>query len=114
MLKNTYRSRSIRTQRDGYKHTLMYAVQDVLELPRKDRCGKSAEIVRAVFRSIVNALLRGERVCVYGLGKFEVRYRKEKRYGDLFLGPRMTPGKNYVHFTPSWELRRSLNVRDAR
>lgn len=76
-----------------------------------DLTKKHAEIiVDTVFRSIVDALHRGEKVELRGFGSFRLRRREPRRGRNPKTGaPVDVPSKRVPYFKPGKELKESIN-----
>ena len=76
-----------------------------------DLTKKHAEvIVDAVFRSIITALHRGEKIELRGFGSFRLRQREPRRGRNPKTGDRVdVPPKRIPYFKPGKELRELIN-----
>ena len=76
-----------------------------------DLTKKHAEvIVDTVFRSIVTALRRGEKIELRGFGSFRLRQREPRRGRNPKTGDRVdVPPKRIPYFKPGKELRELIN-----
>ena len=81
-----------------------------------DLTKKHAEvIVDTVFRSIVTALRRGEKIELRGFGSFRLRQREPRRGRNPKTGDRVdVPPKRIPYFKPGKELRELINREPAR
>lgn len=84
------------------KADLVKAVRETVDLPQ----GKAAEVVDAIFESMRQALLRGERIELRGFGVFLVKDRKRGVGRNPRTGQEVPipPGKS-VRFKPGKALR---------
>jgi nucleoid DNA-binding protein len=88
----------------------------VLEVARAAglTCEASEAVVTAVFERITDALVRGERVELRGLGAFEVRQRAAHAGRNPKTGaPVQVPPRNVPFFRMGKELRAILNPQAA-
>jgi nucleoid DNA-binding protein len=100
------------------RETLSYVVGEYLGLPRLRRHGKAYTIVNTIITVVTEALQRGEKVSIEGVGTFKVRTRPPTHStcsdfsGTTPLNHYLTtlPQKSYVHFTPSKTILRTLNA----
>ena len=76
-----------------------------------DLTKKHAEvIVDAVFRSIITALHRGEKIELRGFGSFRLRRREPRRGRNPKTGDRVdVPPKRVPYFKPGKELKELIN-----
>ena len=76
-----------------------------------DLTKKHAEvIVETVFRSIVTALRRGEKIELRGFGSFRLRQREPRKGRNPKTGDRVdVPPKRIPYFKPGKELRELIN-----
>ena len=76
-----------------------------------DLTKKHAEvIVDTVFRSIITALHRGEKIELRGFGSFRLRQREPRRGRNPKTGDRVdVPPKRIPYFKPGKELRELIN-----
>ncbi len=76
-----------------------------------DLTKKHAEvIVDAVFRSIITALHRGEKIELRGFGSFRLRQREPRRGRNPKTGDRVdVPPKRVPYFKPGKELKELIN-----
>ena len=103
------------------KPELARAIYDVMEgyglVRQRPRTGKAHKIVEIIFKTITEALQRGESVRIDGLGKFRVYTRiPTKTWGTFFYGrpngPRILldlPPKKLVTFRAANSITRALN-----
>lgn len=74
----------------------------------------SEVIVDTVFRSIVTALHRGEKIELRGFGSFRLRQREPRRGRNPKTGDRVdVPPKRVPYFKPGKELRELINQEPA-
>ena len=80
-----------------------------------DLTKKHAEvIVDTVFRSIITALRRGEKIELRGFGSFRLRQREPRRGRNPKTGDRVdVPPKRIPYFKPGKELRELINREPA-
>ena len=80
-----------------------------------DLTKKHAEvIVDTVFRSIVTALRRGEKIELRGFGSFRLRQREPRKGRNPKTGDRVdVPPKRIPYFKPGKELRELINRESA-
>ena len=80
-----------------------------------DLTKKHAEvIVDTVFRSIVTALRRGEKIELRGFGSFRLRQREPRKGRNPKTGDRVdVPPKRIPYFKPGKELRELINRASA-
>lgn len=99
-------------------------VADLLELPKpceNDLRYEANRIVNAVFTAIIGGVLRGERVTIKGLGRFEIKTMVNTKPKSFHLFGKTPDGKpvigmvkgmqkprRYMKFTPSKLLLRTL------
>jgi nucleoid DNA-binding protein len=102
------------------KTKLTQEIADILQIPTRGRprAGLANKIQMAVFKTIVDALHRGEEVRVLGFGIFRVRTRPATRRGCVYYYHvnnkgscvvKNIPARKYVHFQPSKVLLRMIN-----
>lgn len=73
---------------------------------------QARDLLNVVVDSLIEALNEGERVCIRGLGSFEVREHKEKAGRNPQTGERiLLPPRATIGFTISRSLRDSLERR---
>lgn len=111
-----------------------WELQDLMDIPREvkyskggfryERPTKAAEVIRAIFKVIKDALHRGESVNIPGFGTFKVIQTKPTRSYGTIVGNskgkpvgyskayRAVPSKNKVVFKPSVHLMALLNVEE--
>ena len=88
------------------KAELVEEVSRVSDLTKKD----SEVIVDTVFKSIVDALHRGEKIELRGFGSFRVRRRDSRTGRNPKTGAGvLVPAKKVPHFKPGKELRELIN-----
>jgi integration host factor subunit beta len=88
------------------KAELVEEVSRVSDLTKKH----SEVIVDTVFKSIVDALHRGEKIELRGFGSFRVRRRKSRTGRNPKTGQGVVvPAKTVPYFKPGKELRELLN-----
>ena len=88
------------------KAELVDTVFNASDLTRKH----SAVIVEAVFRSIIEALRRGERIEIRGFGSFRIRTHNSRTGRNPKTGARVVvPARRVPHFKPGKELRQMMN-----
>ena len=118
-----------RTPKSLNKDEMSKEIALLLGLPRWKEWGKAYEIVKAVFTSMIEALLRGERIKIAGFGIFYIRERAPTRspwacsykvpgeyvgnkhppkYRGVWLIKEL-PAKKYVAFKPSKALLRLVD-----
>jgi integration host factor subunit beta len=91
------------------KAELVEEVSRVSELTKKH----SEIIVDTVFRSIIKALHRGEKIELRGFGSFRLRQREHRQGRNPKTGDRVdVPPKKVPYFKPGKELKELIN-RDA-
>lgn len=98
--------------------TLSYEVGAYLGLPRVRRSGEAYQITKAILQTITTSLQRGESVRISGLGTFKIRTKPSTRstcsdFQDttpLNHYLKTVPARQYVHFTPSKAILRTLNA----
>src|SRR5919197_4917192 len=93
------------------KAELVEEVARAAELTKKD----SEVIVEEVFKNIIQALNRGEKIELRGFGSFRVRQRDARRGRNPKTGaPVDIPAKRVPYFKPGKELKELINeVPDA-
>jgi DNA-binding protein HU-beta len=68
------------------------------------------KVVEAVIETLREAISKGERVAIPGLGVFNVKERKAKKGRDLRTGKEITiPAKKAVVFTAAKSLKEAVN-----
>ena len=88
------------------KAELVEEVARAAELTKKD----SEVIVEEVFRNIIHALNRGEKIELRGFGSFRVRHRDARRGRNPKTGePVDIPAKRVPYFKPGKELKELIN-----
>ena len=88
------------------KAALVEEVSRVADLTRKH----SEVIVDTVFRSIILALRRGEKIELRGLGSFRLRQRESRKGRNPKTGDRVdVPPKKVPYFKPGKELKELIN-----
>lgn len=88
------------------KAELVEEVSRVSELTKKH----SEVIVDTVFRSIVQALQRGEKIELRGFGSFRLRQRESRKGRNPKTGERVdVPPKRVPYFKPGKELKDLIN-----
>ena len=88
------------------KAELVEEVSRMSDLTKKD----SEVIVDTVFKSIVDALHRGEKIELRGFGSFKLRRRESRTGRNPKTGAGVVvPAKQVPHFKPGKELREMLN-----
>ncbi|HWP99964.1 MAG TPA: integration host factor subunit beta [Vicinamibacterales bacterium] len=88
------------------KAELVEEVARVSELTKKH----SELIVDTVFRSIVQALHRGEKIELRGFGSFRLRQREPRKGRNPKTGDRVdVPPKKVPYFKPGKELKELIN-----
>ncbi len=91
------------------KAELVEEVSRVSELTKKH----SEVIVDTVFRSIVQALQRGEKIELRGFGSFRLRQRESRKGRNPKTGERVdVPPKRVPYFKPGKELKDLINHAD--
>ena len=88
------------------KAELIEEVSRVSDLTKKH----SEIIVDTVFKSIINALHRGDKIELRGFGSFRIRQRESRKGRNPKTGERVdVPAKRIPFFKPSKELRDIVN-----
>jgi len=88
------------------KAELVEEVSRVSDLTKKH----SEVIVETVFRSIIDALHRGEKVELRGFGSFRLRRREPRKGRNPKTGDRVdVPSKRVPYFKPGKELKELIN-----
>ena len=88
------------------KAALVEEVSRVAELTKKH----SEVIVDTVFRSIITALRRGEKIELRGFGSFRLRQREPRKGRNPKTGDRVdVPPKKVPYFKPGKELKELIN-----
>jgi integration host factor subunit beta len=92
------------------KAELVEEVSRVSDLTKKD----SEIIVETVFKSIIDALHRGEKIELRGFGSFRLRQREPRKGRNPKTGDRVdVPPKKVPYFKPGKELKDLLNRTDT-
>lgn len=90
------------------KAELVEEVARAAELTKKD----SEVIVDEVFKNIIQALNRGEKIELRGFGSFRVRQRDARRGRNPKTGaPVDIPAKRVPYFKPGKELKELINLK---
>jgi len=88
------------------KAALVEEVARVADLTKKH----SEVIVETVFRSIIDALHRGEKIELRGFGSFRLRRRERRKGRNPKTGDRVeVPSKRVPYFKPGKELKELIN-----
>ena len=88
------------------KAALVEEVARVADLTKKH----SEVIVETVFRSIIDALQRGEKIELRGFGSFRLRHREPRKGRNPKTGDRVdVPSKRVPYFKPGKELKDLVN-----
>lgn len=88
------------------KAELVDEVARAAELTKKD----AEVVVEEVFRNIIDALNRGEKIELRGFGSFRVRHREARRGRNPKTGaPVDIPAKTVPYFKPGKELKELIN-----
>ena len=88
------------------KAALVEEVARVADLTKKH----SEVIVETVFRSIIDALHRGEKIELRGFGSFRLRRREPRKGRNPKTGDRVeVPSKRVPYFKPGKELKELIN-----
>ena len=88
------------------KAALVEEVSQVADLTKKH----SEVIVDTVFRSIITALRRGEKIELRGFGSFRLRQREPRTGRNPKTGARVdVPPKKVPYFKPGKELKELIN-----
>lgn len=88
------------------KAALVEEVARVADLTKKH----SEVIVETVFRSIIDALQRGEKIELRGFGSFRLRRREPRKGRNPKTGDRVdVPSKRVPYFKPGKELKDLIN-----
>ena len=89
------------------KAALVEEVSRVADLTKKH----SEVIVDTVFRSIITALRRGEKIELRGFGSFRLRQREPRKGRNPKTGDRVdVPPKKVPYFKPGKELKELINL----
>lgn len=92
------------------KAALVEEVSQVADLTKKH----SEIIVDTVFRSIITALRRGEKIELRGFGSFRLRQREPRKGRNPKTGDRVdVPPKKVPYFKPGKELKELINREPA-
>ena len=88
------------------KAVLVEEVAQVTDLTKKD----AEVIVDTVFRCIIDALHRGEKIELRGFGSFRLRRREPRKGRNPKTGDRVdVPSKRVPYFKPGKELKELIN-----
>ena len=88
------------------KAELIEEVSRVSDLTKKH----SEIIVDTVFKSIINALHRGDKIELRGFGSFRIRQRESRKGRNPKTGERVdVPAKKVPYFNPGKELKELIN-----
>ena len=88
------------------KAELIEEVSRVSDLTKKH----SEIIVDTVFKSIINALHRGDKIELRGFGSFRIRQRESRKGRNPKTGERVdVPAKKVPYFKPGKELKELIN-----
>ena len=88
------------------KAVLVEEVAQVTDLTKKH----AEVIVETVFRSIIDALHRGEKIELRGFGSFRLRQREPRRGRNPKTGDRVdVPPKKVPYFKPGKDLKELIN-----
>jgi integration host factor subunit beta len=88
------------------KAELVEEVSRVSDLTKKH----SEIIVDTVFKSIINALHRGDKIELRGFGSFRIRQRESRKGRNPKTGERVdVPAKKVPYFKPGKELKELIN-----
>jgi len=88
------------------KAELIEEVSRVSDLTKKH----SEIIVDTVFKSIINALHRGDKIELRGFGSFRIRQRESRKGRNPKTGGRVdVPAKKVPYFKPGKELKELIN-----
>ncbi len=91
------------------KAELIEEVSRVSDLTKKH----SEIIVDTVFKSIINALHRGDKIELRGFGSFRIRQRESRKGRNPKTGERVdVPAKKVPYFKPGKELKELINNSD--
>ncbi len=92
------------------KANLVDEVSRVSDLTKKH----SEVIVETLFRSIIDALHRGEKIELRGFGSFRLRRREARKGRNPKTGEKVdVPSKRVPYFKPGKELKQLINRTDA-
>ena len=93
------------------KAVLVEEVAQVTDLTKKD----AEVVVETVFRSIIDALHRGEKIELRGFGSFRLRQREPRKGRNPKTGDRVdVPPKKVPYFKPGKELKELINREPSR
>lgn len=88
------------------KAELIEEVSSVSDLTKKH----SEIIVDTVFKSIINALHRGDKIELRGFGSFRIRQRESRKGRNPKTGEKVdVPAKKVPYFKPGKELKELIN-----
>ena len=88
------------------KAELIEEVSRVSNLTKKH----SEIIVDTVFKSVINALHRGEKIELRGFGSFRIRQRESRKGRNPKTGEKVdVPAKKVPYFKPGKELKELIN-----
>ena len=88
------------------KAELIEEVSRVSNLTKKH----SEIIVDTVFKSVINALPRGEKIELRGFGSFRIRQRESRKGRNPKTGEKVdVPAKKVPYFKPGKELKELIN-----
>jgi integration host factor subunit beta len=91
------------------KAELIEEVSRVSNLTKKH----SEIIVDTVFKSVINALHRGEKIELRGFGSFRIRQRESRKGRNPKTGEKVdVPAKKVPYFKPGKELKELINRED--
>lgn len=92
------------------KAELVEEVSKAADLTKKD----SEVIVDEVFKNIIQALNRGDKIELRGFGSFRVRHRDARRGRNPKTGePVDIPAKSVPYFKPGKELKELINGKEG-
>lgn len=92
------------------KADLVEEVSRVSDLTKKH----SEVIVETLFRSIIDALHRGEKIELRGFGSFRLRRREPRKGRNPKTGEKVdVPSKRVPYFKPGKELKQLINRTDT-
>lgn len=92
------------------KAELIEEVSKVSDLTKKH----SEVIVDTVFKSIINALHRGDKIELRGFGSFRIRQRESRKGRNPKTGEKVdVPAKKVPYFKPGKELKELINREEA-
>lgn len=91
-------------------------LQDVLGLSHNKSGGPATKITQTIFKTMVEALRRGEKVHIVGFGILRPHTRKAGKQPRTFFHNHVPtylivdePAKTYIKFIPSASILRTLN-----